>query len=176
MSKTITLNLRKDLIMEAVMAETYDVGRLDKNANPVDNAAAGSAEQAGGEAYQERVLLRYLKAAVSRFEAQMAEFLEAGNGSISNTLTAASQTFTVVMIVGDRYNNGLASPMSSLCEDYLVNQMLYNWWKVRKPDYATGFAASARDDIDHVRLCMSKTAPAAASGDYTDVNGTVTNS
>ncbi len=77
------------------------------------------------------------------------------------------------MVVNDRYNSGLATPMASLCEDYLVNSMLFTWWNSRKQDYAKSFLLMAQDDIDHVRLCLSKTSPAASSSSYTDVTGNV---
>lgn len=173
MSKTITLSLQKDLIFEAVKAESFDAGRLDKSADPVKNAAGAALEQAGGENHQERQLLRFLKQAVGKFEAQMAEFLDAASGSISDTLSAATSAFTITMVVNDRYNNGLAKPMASLCEDYLVNSMLFTWWNSRKQDYAKSFLLMAQDDIDHVRLCLSKTSPAASSSSYTDVTGNV---
>lgn len=174
MSKTITLNLKKSLVFEAVKAESFDTGRIDKTADPVKNAPAAAMEQAGGEAHQERQLLRYLKQAIGKFEAQMGEFLDAADGSISNTLTAANDAFTIVMVVSDRYNDGMADPMSSLCEDYLISSMLFTWWNARKQDFAKTFILMAQDDIDHIRLCLCKTAPDASESDYTDVTGTVT--
>ena len=174
MSKTITLNLQKDLIFEAVKAESFDAGRIEKSADPVKNAAAAASEQAGGEQHQDRQLLRYLKQAVGKFEAQMGEFLDAASGSISDTLaTTSTSAFSITMIVNDRYNSGLATPMSSLCEDYLVNCMLFTWWNSRKQDYAKSFLLMAQDDIDHVRLCLCKTSPEASSSSYTDVTGSV---
>lgn len=174
MSKTITLTLERDLILEAVKAESFDAGRIEKTSDPVKVAPAASSEQAGGETHQERQLFRYLKTALGKFEAQMGEFLDAASGSISNTLKSVSgSTFTVTMIVNDRYNAGLASPMADLCEDYLINQSLFAWWNTRKQDYAKSFLLNAQDDIDHIRLCLCKTAPAASSKTYNDVNGSV---
>ena len=173
MAKTITLTLEKDLIMEAVKAETYDTGRIAKSDDPVKNTPTALSQQAGGERHQERQMLRYLKQAVGKFEAQMAEFLDAAGGTITNTLSNTQSRFTIVMGVSDRYNSGLASPMSSLCEDYLVNMMLYAWWRSRDQDFSNQFAISGQDDINHIRLCMAKTAPDASQADYTDVTGTV---
>lgn len=174
MSKTITINLKKSLIYEAVKAETYDKGRIDKTADPVSNAPAAMSEQAGGETHQERMLLRFLKAAVGIFEAQMGEFLDAANGSISNTLSATEDDFTIVMVVNDRYHNGMASPMQSLCEDFLISQMLFKWWNGRNQEFSKNYVLSAQDDINNIRLCLIKSAPAASSVDYTDVTGEVT--
>lgn len=174
MSKTITLTLSKNLIFEAVKAESYNTGEIDKSPDPARNARPASLEQAGGEAYQERILLRYLKAAVGKFEAQMAEFLETLEGSVSDTLSNNSDPFTVSLIVNDRFNNGLAKPLSSLCEDFLICHMLGSWWNIFKPDYAKSYYLNAQDALNHVRLCFGKTSPAADGGSYTDVTGTVT--
>lgn len=174
MAKTIELNLKKDLIMEAVKAESYDSARINKSADPVKNAPASMSQQAGGEAHQERQLLRYIKQAVAKFEAQMGEFLDAGEGTISNTLSASSDNFKITMVVNDRYNDGMADPMSSLAEDFIINMALFTWWNSRSQDFAKTFVAMAQDDIDNVRLCLAKTAPASSSSNYTDVTGTVT--
>lgn len=174
MSKTITLNLKKDLIFEAVKAESFDTGRINKAADPVKNATIGMADQAGGETHQERQLLRFLKQAIGKFEAQMGEFLDASTGSVNDTLSATNDAFTITLVVNDRFNNGMAKPMNSLCEDYLVNQMLFSWWNGRDQAFSKTFVLMAQDDIDSIRLCMTKTAPAASSSDYTDVTGNVT--
>lgn len=174
MSKTITINLEKDLIFEAVKAETYDTGRINKAADPVKNAPIGMADQAGGESHQERQLLRFLKQAVAKFEAQMGEFLDAKDGAVANTLSAASSPFTITLVVNDRYNDGMANPMNSLCEDFLINQMLFTWWNGRDQSFSKTFILMAQDDIENIRLCLIKTAPEASSVNYTDVNGTVT--
>lgn len=174
MAKTITLHLKKDLIMEAVKADTYDTGRITKSGDPVKNVPVGMSQQAGGESHQERQLLRYLKASVAKFESQMAEFLDASTGSISNTLSDSQSDFNIIMIVNDRYNNGMAEPMSSLCEDYLVNMMLFSWWNSRNQQFSEQFKINALDSIQHTRLCLTKTAPEASAANYTDVTGTVT--
>lgn len=174
--KTVTLNLKKSLILEAVKAETHDTGRMDKAADPVKNASAVEVEQAGGETHQERQLFRTLKESVGKFEAQMVEFLDPVSGSITNTLSAANDAFTIVMKVNDRYNTGAADPMASLCEGYLIQTMLYTWWNVRKQDYAKTFLLNAQDNIDHIRLCFGKTAPESSASGYEDVTGTVTQS
>lgn len=174
MAKTIVLSLQKDLIMEAVKAETYDTGRITKASDPVKNAPTVLSEQAGGEQHQERQMLRSLKQAIAKFEAQMVEFLDAGNGTINNTLSGTQSAFTITMVVSDRYNNGLADPMSSLCEDYLINMMLFTWWNSRNQNFAKTFVINAQDSVDHIRLCLAKTAPTASSASYTDVTGNVT--
>lgn len=174
MSKTITLNLNKKLIFEAVEADSFDTSRIEKCEDPVKLAAAVAAQQAGGEDHSERQMLRYLKAAIGKFESQMAEFLDTAEGSVEDTLSSSADTFTITLKVNDRYNSGLATPMASLCEDYLISMMLYGWWRKSKPEYSKNFVIDATDSLQHIRLCLAKTAPEAAEQNYTDVTGEVT--
>lgn len=174
MSKTITLNLNKKLIFEAVEADSFDTARIEKCEDPVKLAAAAAAQQAGGEDHAERQMLRHLKAAVGKFEAQMAEFLAVAEDSVADTLSSSSDTFAIILKVNDRYNEGLATPMASLCEDYLINMMLYGWWRKSKPEYSKNFIIDATDAIQNIRLCLAKTAPESSTQNYTDVTGTVT--
>ena len=97
-------------------------------------------------------------------------------GSISDTLANASSDgkFTITIIVSDRYQNGLAGPLSSLAEEYVINVMDYTWWQGIKPNLADTYYKFALDSLTHIRLCLAKTAPTSSSAEYTDVNGKVT--
>lgn len=175
MSKTITLNLKKDLIIEAVKADTFLTGQIDKSMDAVKNAALAYNEQAGDDTYQERKLLRTLRSALAKFEANMAEFVDSSAGAaINDTLSSDSNDIAVTIIVSDRYSNGLAKPLSSLAEEYIVNTMNYSWWQPIKPDLAKTYLAFAQESMVHVRLCLAKTAPESSKAEYTDVTGTVT--
>lgn len=178
MSKTITLSLNKDLIIEAVKADTYLTGQIDKSGDAVKNASLAYNEQAGDEQYQERKLLRTLRSAVAKFEANMAEFVDSAEGSINDTLSSTTvndPAFTITIVVSDRYNNGLAKPLSSLAEEYITNAMLYSWWQSIKPALAKDYFNFAQESLTHIRLCLAKTAPSASAAAYTDVTGTVAN-
>ncbi|MBR2291700.1 MAG: hypothetical protein IJ868_05235 [Prevotella sp.] len=174
--KTITLSLDRALIIEAVKDDTYITGQIDKSADAVKNAAVAFNEQAGDEEHHERKMLRTLRMAVSKFEANMMEFVDSASGTINDTLadtTAQNTAFTIIINVSDRYNSGQAMPLSSLAYEYIVNQMLYAWWQPVKPTLAKDYLAFSQDSLTHIRLCLAKTAPTAAAGDYTDITGTV---
>jgi hypothetical protein len=177
MAKTLTLNLDRALIIEGVKADTFITGEIDKSADAVKNAALAYNEQAGDDNYHERKLLRMLRGAVAKFEAHLAEFVDtSAENSISDTLSDTTSTqpaFTIVVKVSDRYNNGLAGPIASLAMEYIVNMMLYGWWQSIKPALAKDYVAFAQESLTSIRLCLAKTAPAAANSDYTDVNGTI---
>ena len=171
--KKITLTLYKDLIIEAVKSETYDTGRMDKSADPVKNAPGVLSKQAGGEKHQERLLLRYLKTSVAKFQAQLAEFLDGTQGSVTDTLNATDNQFKIIFVVNDRINDGLVKPLSSLCEDYLVNSILFSWYQKDNQEFAKSYLIMADNSLQHVRLTLSKTAPTSSEHSYNDVTGTV---
>ena len=154
MAKSLTLRLDRALIIEGVKADTYITGEIDKSADAVKNAALAYNEQAGDDNYHERKLIRTLRGAVAKFEANLA-------------------AFTIVVKVSDRYNAGLAEPMSALAMEYIINMMLYAWWQSIKPALAKDYIAFAQDSLTAIRLCLAKTAPKTASGDYKDVTGSV---
>ena len=174
MSKTITLSLKKSLILEAVKADTYQSGLVDKAVDPVKNAALAYNEQAGDETYQERKLVRFLRSGLARFAAAMNEFVDSESGSISYTLSDSSDAITINVVVSDRYNDGLAQPLSSFAEEYVSYTMDYMWWQSIKPALAKDYFGYAQDTLTQIRLCLAKTAPASSSSSYTDVTGTVT--
>lgn len=173
MSKTITLNLKKSLILEAAKADTYQSGQIDKSVNPVTNATRAYNEQAGGETYHERKLIRFIRSGLAKFAAMMNEFVDSEAGSVHYTLTDASDDITMTIVVSDRYNDGLSDPLSSFAEEYVTYMVDHMWWQSMKPELAKDYLAYANDTLNYIRLCLAKTAPTAAEASYTDVTGTV---
>lgn len=176
MSKSITLNLKKDLIIEAVKSDTFLRAQSDKSDNPVAKAALAYVESAGDEIYHERKLLRHLRSGLAKFATMMSEFVDSENGTITYTLDPdpAVVDITMVIIVTDRYNSGLAQPLASLAEDYIVYSMDSDWWQQFKSDLAKDYYNRASNTLDFIRLCLAKTAPQASSSSYADVTGDVT--
>lgn len=176
MSKTLTLNLNKNLIIEAVKADTYITGIIDKSADAVKNAALAYNEQAGDDDYHMRKLSRTLAGAVGALEAQFAEFVDTSvDDSITDTLAnvGGDGSFQIVIIVSDRYNSGLAYPIAQLSQEYLVNKMLYYWWQSIRPALAKDYLSFSVESLTNIRLCLAKTAPSAGSATYEDVTGEV---
>lgn len=174
--KTITLSLDRALIIQAVKDDTFITGQIDKSADAVKNAQLAFNEQAGDEEHHERKMLRTLRTAVSKFEADMMEFVDSSNGSIDDTLantTAENTAFVITINVPDRYNSGQAKPLSSMAFEFIVNQMLYAWWQSVKPALAKDYLTFSQDSLMHIRLCLAKSAPTAANANYTDITGTV---
>ena len=66
---TLTLTLHAGDIINAVKADTYITGQVDKSADMVKNAALAYNEQAGDDSYHLVKLYRTMKGAVGKFEA-----------------------------------------------------------------------------------------------------------
>lgn len=174
MSKTITLQLKKDLIMEAVKADTFQRAQSDKAADPIKYASLAYSETAGDETFHLRKMLRLLRSGLAKFATMMAEFVDSEQGSINYNLSDSSDAITITIIVSDRYNNGLAQPLSSLAEDYIVYNMDGVWWQSFDSNLAKDYYALADDTLSFIRRCLAKTAPTASSSTYDQISGSVT--
>jgi len=175
MSKTITLNLSAASIKLAVKADSYITGQIDKSADMVKNAAVAYNEQAGDEEYHETKLHRTLRGALSKFEAQLAEYIETSdpNATITDTLSATQDAFTLTMTVGERTSGAFATTLAYLAQEYIINTMLYYWWQPIKPALAKDYLAFAADNILDVKRCLAKSAPTATAATYDDITGSV---
>lgn len=175
MAKTLKLSLKKSLIIEAVKADTFQSGQVDKAADSVKNASLAYNEQAGDEQYQERKLIRFLRSGLARFAAAMNEFVDTESGTLSYTLNEASDDIIIRVVVSDRYNDGLAQPLSSFAEEYITYTMDYMWWQSIKPALAKDYFEYAQETLTQIRLCLAKTAPSSSTASYTDVTGEIEN-
>ena len=169
---TITLSLHKGLIYEAVKTDTYITGKVEITTDGSQNAKVYN-EQAGDDTFHNRKLERTLRGAVGAFESLLAEFVDASNGSISDTLSRAGDAFEITIVTSSRFNEGLAQPMASLAQEFIINRMIAQWWTAAKPELSQFYLALSNDNIASVRRCLTKTSPAAANADYKDVSGTV---
>jgi hypothetical protein len=180
--KKITLNLKKDLILEAVKTDTYLTGQAEKTVDGANNARSFT-EQAGNDKYHERKLMRTLYGAVGRFEVELADFVDSSVGtvvvdnvpiySIDNTLSDADNDFTIYFFTSSRFNEGLIKPMCQLAQEYLINKMIAMWWMAIKPDLANTYQVYANDSLASIRKCLTKTSPTTPTttdgGETTDV-------
>lgn len=173
MSKTLILKLKKSLILEAAKADTFQSGQYDKAADPVRNSVQANTEQAGGENYQERKLIRFLRSGLAKFCAVMNEFVDSSSGSIKYTLSDADDPIIITIVVSDRYSDGQSQPVSSIAEEYVTYIIDYMWWQSMKPELAKDYLTYAQEALSYIHLCLAKTAPEPSPSSYTDVTGTV---
>lgn len=166
---TLTITVPKAAVVEAVKGDTYITSSVDRGADSVKNAGIAYNEAAGDDSHHEKKIERLIKGAVSKFAAELSEFVDTASGSITTTI---STNITITMTVTGRYQSGLANPLSGIAQDYIVNMSLYGWWMSIKPEMAKNFAALAQDALIYVKKCFSKTAP-TSSADPTSASGSV---
>ena len=166
---TLTITVPKAAVVEAVKGDTYITSSVDRGADSVKNAGIAYNEAAGDDSHHEKKIERLIKGAVSKFAAELSEFVDTASGSITTTI---STNITITMTVTGRYQSGLANPLSGIAQDYIVNMSLYGWWMSIKPEMAKNFAALAQDALIYVRKCFAKTAP-TSSADPTSASGSV---
>lgn len=166
---TLTITVPKAAVVEAVKGDTYITSSVDRGADSVKNAGIAYNEAAGDDSHHEKKIERLIKGAVSKFAAELSEFVDTASGSITTTI---STNITITMTVTGRYQSGLANPLSGIAQDYIVNMSLYGWWMSIKPEMAKNFAALAQDSLIYVKKCFSKTAP-TSSADPTSASGSV---
>ena len=169
---TLTISVPKAAVVEAVKGDTYITSSVDRGADSVKNAGVAYNEAAGDDTHHEKKIERLIKGAVSKFAADLSEFVDTASGTISTTIPASTGNITITMTVTSRYQSGLANPLSGIAQDYIVNMALYGWWMSIKPELAKNFAALATDALVYVRKCFAKTAP-ASTADPTAASGSV---
>ncbi len=170
---TLTITISKAAVLEAVKGDTYITSSVDRGADSVKNAGIAYNEAAGDDQYHAKKLDRLIKGAVSKFAAELAEFVDTASGTITATVPSGDTgNITIVMTVTSRYNSGLSNPLSGIALEYIVNMAIYGWWISIKPDFAKTFAALATDALIYVRKCFAKTAP-TSTADPTSASGSV---
>ena len=175
---TLTLTLNKENIISAVKADTYITGQADKSVDAVKNAALAYNEQAGDDEYHNVKLFRTLREALSKFEANLAEYVDTSdpNAQVTNTLNKDNETFTVTISVGSRFNKAFAPTLSALAESYIINMMLYSWWQSLKTSLAKDYYGFANDSLIAVQRLLSKSAPSVSANSYDAPTGEVVDS
>ena len=166
---TLTITIPKAAVVEAVKGDTYITSSVDRGADSVKNAGVAYNEAAGDDTYHDKKIDRLIKGAVSKFAAELSEFVDTASGSITVNI---STNITITMTVTGRYNSGLAGPLSGIAQDYIVNMAIYGWWMSIKPELAKNFAALATDALVYVHKCFAKTAP-TSTADPTSASGSV---
>ena len=166
---TLTITVPKAAVVEAVKGDTYITSSVDRGIDAVKNASVAYNEAAGDDTHHEKKIERLIKGAVSKFAAELSEFVDTASGNITATI---GTDITITMTVTSRYQSGLANPLSGIAQDYIVNMSLYGWWMSIKPEMAKNFAALAQDALIYVKKCFAKTAP-TSSADPTSASGSV---
>lgn len=175
MAKTIQLTLIKSLIIDAVKSETFFRGQVAK---AVDQKAITEAyhEQAGDDAYQERLLERALYTNLEDLKTHLSDYLNSEGGSTTADNNIGSEvnndTITITLYVSDRFNDGFTESLARLSSKYIEESMLMDWWKPVNEKQSALYAQFVERDLAAIKRCFNKTAPSAPTVPYTQVINT----
>lgn len=165
----IKLTLNKPLIIEAVKNETFHRGQIDKAADEKAITLAYH-EQAGDDAYQERLISRGLYTAVEELKTWLTDYL------VTSGLTAADNSIdscidgdniVVQLMVSDRFNKAYTQSLARLSSKYIEESILVDWWKPINEKQSALYAQFVERDLAAIKRCFNKTAPQAPSVPYT---------
>lgn len=167
----IRLNLVKSLIIEAVKAETYIKGEIDKASAQGTNKFAYN-EQAGDDEYHERKLIRTMNTALGELKGLLSSYLNNSGNNIADNITSGTDAtdndvIFIELNVSDRFNKAYSDPLAKLCSKYIEDKMLVLWWGAINPNQAAFYSNLVVSDVDSIEKCFNKTAPSAPKIRYT---------
>jgi hypothetical protein len=168
MENSISLTLSRSLILNSVKNETFFRGQVVKAA---DGKAITEAyhEQAGDEAYQEKILERGLATNLAELLTHFSDYLaSSGQSSGDNVIDYSTDGDNIVisLVVSDRFNTGYTDPLAKLSSKYIEESMLMDWWKPINEKQSALYAQFVERDLAAIKRCFNKTAPVAPSYNY----------
>jgi hypothetical protein len=169
MEQTITLTIIKSLIMESVKNETFKRGQFDKALDP-KAAAAAYHEQAGDEAYHERILERSLYASVEELKTHLYDYIATdGTSTADNSISSKVEGDNIVisLAVSARFNKAYTQTLARVGAEYITNDMLFLWWTPINEKQASFYAQLVERNLAAIKRCFNKTAPTAPTVPYT---------
>lgn len=169
--KTITLTLVKSLIIESVKNETYFKGNVEKSADP-KAATKAYHEQAGDDAYQERLLNRSLYSALEELKTHLSDYLSTtGFSTADNSISSSDSGDNIIIVlkVSDRFNSGYTQSLARLSSKYVEEVMLMDWFKPIEEKKSALYAQFVERDLASIKRCFNKTAPTIPTTPYTQI-------
>lgn len=159
---TIKLNLVISLILEAVKAETFIRGNIDKAANDTAYKQAYH-EEAGDEQFHERKLMRSIYTAAEELKGMLGDYVSRQGPSLADNIICeiAEDTDSIVFTlnVSGRFNTAFTTSLARLCSKYIEDKSLMLWWGTFDQTQATYYATLCANDATAISRCFNKTAP-----------------
>ncbi|MBR1448817.1 MAG: hypothetical protein IJ588_08765 [Prevotella sp.] len=177
MTQTVTLQIIKSLVIESVKNETFKRGQYDKAIDP-KAATAAYHEQAGDEAYHERILERSLYASVEELKSHLYDYISTdGFTTADNSISSSDDgtVITVALTVSPRFNKAYTQSLARLASKYIEDDILLLWWTPLNEKQAALYGQFVERDLQAIKRCFNKTAPVAPTVPYTtslEVTGT----
>ena len=158
--KTMTIEILRSVIIDAVKTDTHIKGTIDKSLNENASRVAYN-ETAGDEAHHARKIDRAITAYAETLVAEISDMLS-GNSDISTSYTDTSK-ISISVGVDDRFNTSFASTIARLGSEYITNKVLVTWYGA----ISTGanqvpfYENLAQVNLNSIRKCFNKKAPTA---------------
>jgi len=167
MDQTISLTLNKSLILNSVKNETFLRGQVIKAADQKLITEAYH-EQAGNEAYQEALLNRGLYTNLEELKTHFSDYLTSSGQSTGDNIYTDEEGDNIIisLVVSDRFNTSYTTSLARLSSKYIEEAMLMDWWKPINEKQSALYAQFVERDLQAIKRCFNKTAPAAPSYKY----------
>lgn len=170
----IKLNLIIPVIVEAVKAETYIKGTIDRasgNDQHASNAVAFH-ETAGDEEVHERKIMRGIYTSSDKLCSFIQDYLAESNNTIGdNAIVNVNETTGVIELkisLTNRFRKPNSNSLARLCSKFIEDQTLVWWWgAIGNANQIQFYQAMLTEDKDAILRLFIKTAPTAVEVPYT---------
>lgn len=169
----ITLNLVLSVIVEAVKAETYIKGAIDRAAGGDQHATNGVAyhETAGDESVHERKIIRGIYTSADKLRSYIQDYLDvAGSSTADNNAVVISESADSIklkLVVGERFNKANSDALARLSSKYIEDNTLVLWWGAINQQQAQFYSTLLVEDMSAIQRLFIKKAPSAPATTYT---------
>ena len=167
MEKTILLQLSKSAILTNVKSETFLTGEIDKS---VDQKAIALAyhEQAGNDAYQERLLSRGMETNLEELKTHLSDYLSSSGTTTADNIFSSEEGDLIIikLVVSDRFNTGYSNSLAKLSSKYIEEATIMDWWKPINKERTSIYSQFVERDLAAIKRCFNKTAPVAPAYQY----------
>ena len=159
-NKTLTIEILRSVIVDAVKTDTHIKGTIDKS---IDEKASRVAynETAGDEAYHLRKIDRTITASAENLVAEISDMLS-GNTEINPDYSDPSK-IKISVGVDARFNTSFAPTLARLSSEYITNYVLVLWWGAitNGQNQVQFYSQLSNSYLNYIRKCFNKVAPAA---------------
>ena len=170
----IKLLLSKEEILQKVKAKTKIKGLADMAAAKEngDSIRYAHNEEAGDDPDSQFLLLSSLRTGLGRFKSVVVEYVVSYDGTVTadnihdNLSNTTVDVFTLTMEVSNRFNPAFTQPLTDHASEYIVLQMLYDWYLPFAPEIAKNFASAAAAVQLEIIRCFVKTRPKVPAYKY----------
>lgn len=162
-NKTLTFEIVRSVIIDAVKTDTHIKGTIDKSAD-ANAAQVAYNETIGDESHHARKIDRAITAYSETLVAEISDML-AGNSTISTDYSDNTK-IKVSVGVDERFNTSFASTLARLGSEYITNKVLVSWYgSISRSNEVAFYESLSQTNLLSIRKCFNKLAPAAPTSD-----------